>query len=245
MTADFIGVLCGLKSEAKTVRAACADPAIRIGVSGADAARAEAIAAQFCDAGARAILSVGVSGGLDPALVPGDFLIGRTILTGAGARFDCDAALTAAILAKGGANAAGGAHPAALFGADEIIASRQEKARLFRETGAAGVDMESHGAARAAAAAQIPFAAVRAIADPADRALPPAALGAVAPDGSTRVLTTLMSAARAPGQVAALVRLGADSAKALAALRARLPSVFDSIGDSMGIGDSIGMTDAE
>ena len=71
MTRSFIGVVCGLKSEAQAVAAAKVDQSkLRIGISGANAARAEEIARGFCNDGASAILSVGVSGGLDPALKP-------------------------------------------------------------------------------------------------------------------------------------------------------------------------------
>jgi hypothetical protein len=86
--------------------------------------------------------------------------------------------------------------------------------------------MESHGAARAARTSGVPFAAVRAIADPASRALPPAALNAVAPDGSTKTLSVLMACAKAPGQFPALLQLGADSEAALKALRRDLGGLF-------------------
>ena len=76
----FIGVICGLKSEAEAVSASVDASEIRIGVSGANAARAEEIAREFCNDGASAIISVGVSGGLDPAVKPGDLIIGETII---------------------------------------------------------------------------------------------------------------------------------------------------------------------
>ncbi|HXI88235.1 MAG TPA: hypothetical protein VNH64_12305, partial [Parvularculaceae bacterium] len=123
----------------------------------------------------------------------------------------------------------GGALPlerAILFGSDEIIASAREKARLFERYGAVAVDMESHGAARAARSAGVPFAAIRAIADPASRALPPSALNAVAPDGSTKTLSVLWECAKAPGQFPALLQLGSDSEAALKTLRNNLDGLF-------------------
>jgi len=122
-----------------------------------------------------------------------------------------------------------GAKIAALFGADEIIDNAMKKAALFANHGAAAVDMESHGAARAAAHAGAPFLAIRAIADPADRALPAAALKAVAPDGSTRVLTTLGAAMRDPRQFPDLMKLGRDSAAATKTLRRSLGQLFASL----------------
>lgn len=240
----FIGVICGLKSEAEAVAAAKVDPSkIRIGISGANAARAEEIARGFCNDGASAIISVGVSGGLDPALKPGDLVIGETVIADDGAVFASDRFLLAAIASSHSRESGNPGKPAnmdprlrgderggyvyaTLFGADEIVDSVMKKSALFQNHGAAAVDMESHGAARAAARAGAPFAAIRAIADPADRALPRAALNAVAPDGSTRVMATLAAALRDPKQFPELMKLGADSAAATKTLRGRLGPLF-------------------
>jgi nucleoside phosphorylase len=119
-----------------------------------------------------------------------------------------------------------GAKLARLFGADEIVATAQKKSALYQNHGAVAVDMESHGAARAAARAGAPFLAIRAIADPAHRALPPAALNAVAPDGSTRVMATLLRAMRSPQQFKQLIRLGQDSTAATQTLRRDLGPLF-------------------
>jgi hypothetical protein len=48
-------------------------------------------------------------------------------------------------------------------------------------------DMESHLVARLADSHGLSFAAVRVVIDPADRAVPPAALLAMAPDGGTNM----------------------------------------------------------
>jgi adenosylhomocysteine nucleosidase len=220
---NFIAVICGLKSEAQVVSRVLDASKIRVGVSGANAARAEEVARQFCEAGATAIISVGVSGGLDPSLAPGDLIIGDRVLCADGNNYQSDRCLLDAIA---DAPAAAKAKIGALFGADDIIESIEKKAALFHEHRVLGVDMESHGAARAAASAGVAFLAIRAIADPADRALPPAALGAVAPDGSTRMLATLGAAMRDPKQFPALMKLGADSSAALKTLRRDLVPLF-------------------
>ncbi|NOX84108.1 MAG: hypothetical protein GXP06_14220 [Alphaproteobacteria bacterium] len=220
---NFIAVICGLKSEAQVILRVLDAPKIRVGVSGANAARAEEIAREFCGEGAAAIVSVGVSGGLDPSLASGDLIIGDRVLYGDGQVCESDRRLLDTIAEE---PAAATAKIGALFGADDIIESIEKKAALYRSHHALGVDMESHGAARAAASAGVPFLAIRAIADPADRALPPAALGAVAPDGSTRILATLGAAMRDPKQFPALMKLGADSSAALKTLRRDLVPLF-------------------
>lgn len=249
---NFIGVICGLKSEAEAVSVSVDKNSvrgkIRIGVSGANAARAEEIARGFCNDGASAIISVGVSGGLDPALKPGDLIIGETIIADDGSVYASDTYLLSAITSVHSGESRnlgsqarketekdpgvrrderGGYRVAKLFGADEVIDSVAKKSALFHNHGAAAVDMESHGAARVAARAGAPFIAIRAIADPADRALPQAALSAVAPDGSTRVLSTLGAALRDPKQFPELMKLGGDSAAATKTLRRNLGLLFD------------------
>ena len=209
-------IVCGLKSEAAAVRAALAASGfshadVEIGVSGADAGRAEDIAERFVEAGARALLSVGVSGGLDPALAPGALIIATRVVTaaapgGRGPEDDPRIAFDGIALRP-------------VYGSDVIIQSPEEKARLFSDSGACAVDMESHAVAHVAMAHGLSFLAVRAIADPAPRALPAAALGAVAPDGSTRVGKTLLAMTKAPGDIPALLQLGSDSQKALKTLR--------------------------
>lgn len=237
----FIGVVCGLRSEARVVARTTHRDRVRIAVSGADAGRAKALAAELCADGAAAIVSVGVSGALAPELTPGDILIGESVKTARGEGFDCDLELAAVLRTA----VSQPAHPgksrdervegeaiqsrgvrAVIFGSDDIIATAEEKARLFRDFGAVAVDMESHGAARAAKAAGVPFLAIRAIADPAHRALPRSALGAVAPDGSTRVLATLLKCAKAPGDFPALLQLGKDSDAALKTLGRDLGPLF-------------------
>ncbi len=78
--------------------------------------------------------------------------------------------------------------------------------------------MESHIVARIAARHGLPFAVLRVVADPLDHNLPPAALVAMRPDGTTDVGACLRSLARQPGQLPALVRVAFDTRRAMAAL---------------------------
>ena len=89
----FIGAVCGLKSEAEVLRRAVPDARLRIAVSGADAARAESLAAEFCRSGAAAIVSVGMAGGLAPDLRPGELVVGDVVRTAADEFFEANKAL--------------------------------------------------------------------------------------------------------------------------------------------------------
>ena len=89
-------------------------------------------------------------------------------------------------------------------------------------TGAVAVDMESYFSVRAAIARGLPFAAVRVVADPSHRSLPPAALGTVRADGTPDLLAVLRSIAARPNQISDLIRIALDTRTARAALvRAR------------------------
>jgi hypothetical protein len=81
--------------------------------------------------------------------------------------------------------------------------------------------MESGAVASVAYEAGVPFAVLRAICDPADRAVPPAAL--VALDAVGRVATSrlLSSIVAQPGQIGSLLVLARDAALARHALRSR------------------------
>jgi adenosylhomocysteine nucleosidase len=86
------------------------------------------------------------------------------------------------------------------------VATVEDKAALFRKTGAAAVDMESLAIAQAAAAHDLPFMAVRVIVDGAADALPRAVTAAT--QGGTLSLLRLMGGlAAAPGDLAGLIRL--------------------------------------
>lgn len=213
----FIGIVCGLKSEADAVRtslkAARVDAAkVRIGVSGANAARAEAIAQGFLGDGAKAIVSAGLCGGLDPALKSGDLVVAERVVSASGDVVLADKRLAAAI-------ADGSARRVAIFGSDEIVDSVEKKQALFRRYASETVDMESHGAARAAARANIPFIAIRAVADGAARALPKAALKAVTPSGGVDILAVIGECLKSPQQFEEIALLGRDSGAATETLR--------------------------
>jgi hypothetical protein len=79
--------------------------------------------------------------------------------------------------------------------------------------------METHIAAEFAERAGLPWGALRAVCDPASRALPPLATAGLKPDGGIDFAATLKSVARNPLQIPALIRTGLDTAIAVSALR--------------------------
>jgi adenosylhomocysteine nucleosidase len=111
-----------------------------------------------------------------------------------------------------------GATRGPIFGARDLLATENDKAQAWRDTGALAVDMESAIVARAADAAGIPFLVLRTIADPATRRLPPAALIPLSEDGTPALGRVLSEVLRRPRQIAALFGLARETRQALTAL---------------------------
>ncbi len=78
--------------------------------------------------------------------------------------------------------------------ADAPVLTAAAKADLRRASGAAAVDMESLIAGQYALKQRIPFAILRAVADPAERDLPPLVLKAVDSDGGIDVRAVIRRA---------------------------------------------------
>jgi hopanoid-associated phosphorylase len=209
-----IAAVTGLAAEARIAR--------RIGwravAAGADAERTRRAMAQLVADGARALVSFGICGGLDPALSPGALILPQVVISEDGRRLRVDAALRsvlAAVLGRARVVALGGD----VLGAARAADTPARKAALNRQSGAVAVDLESHLVADAAAAAGLPFAVLRAVADPAERALPPAALISLGAGGRPAPGRILWSLVRQPAQLPALLQLARDTRHALAALR--------------------------
>jgi len=163
--------------------------------------------------GAAGIISFGIAGGLAPDLNAGDWVVGSGVRTEQG-HFPTDRGWARALL-----EVLPSAVHAEIVGTDTPVAEPSEKRRLHLRTGAVAVDTESHVAARIAAAHRIPFAACRAVIDPAHSLLPPAAMYGLRHDGTADVFAVLRSVVRQPSQLPALTRTALDARTAASALR--------------------------
>jgi len=193
------GVVAALAAEARTLGV---PRGILVGVSGIGCAGAESTARALIDAGAGALVSFGMAGGLDPTLNAGAICVPGEVISAEGARF-----LTAQGWAKRvSASVFGSVAGGKLLTSVQAIATVEDKARFFHETGAALVDMESLGVARIAAVHGVPFIAVRVIVDTAADALP-AAVAAATRDGQVRIWRLIRALARSPAELGAIIRL--------------------------------------
>jgi len=191
----------GLSAEARLLPFAS-----RVGGGTPEGAAREAALA--ISAGARALISFGLAGGLDPSLMPGAILRPAVVLWQTTA-YQTDPGLVDAL---------GGATCACILAARAPIATASAKLSAHAETGAAAVDLESGAVAEQAARAGVPFAVLRAVCDVAGEDLPQAALAALDPAGTIRILRVAYSVVRHPGQVMALLALAAHAGAARNAL---------------------------
>jgi hopanoid-associated phosphorylase len=181
--------------------------------SGAHPLRLRSMLADVDPSRFRAVISFGLAGGLDPELRPGDLIIADQIVAGS------NIWKTTPAVSNALRTAASTAHRVSIAGAEATVMDRASKAALRTATGASAVDMESHVAAEFATHNRLPWGVLRAICDPAHRALPAIATAGLKSDGQIDLAATLRSVARNPLQIPALIRTGIDTAIAVAALR--------------------------
>jgi nucleoside phosphorylase len=154
------------------------------------------------------LISFGIAGGLAPGLKPGTLVVATEVIAGDGRRYpamDVTALGSEVIRAP-------------VFGGKVIVSRSEAKQELYHRTGAVAVDLESAEVARLCADAGAPLAVIRAIGDPAERDLPPAALVGLRPDGGVDIQAVLRSVLRSPSQIPALLMVALDTRRALAAL---------------------------
>jgi adenosylhomocysteine nucleosidase len=172
------------------------------GIGGRAAARG---ARALIDAGARALISWGMAGGLDPALAAGTIFLPSEVISR-----DGTALMTARYWRERLSVALAAHRPVAcgkLLTSPRALGSIADKAAAFRDTGAAAVDMESLAVAEVARSHELPFIAVRVIVDTAEDILPRAVMAAACSSGRLPIGRLLASLARSPGDLAALIRL--------------------------------------
>jgi len=205
----FVLAATGLRAEA---RIAARVERVRAVAGGGHSSRLEQLIRREIAEGAKAVVSFGIAAGLAPGKEPGTCTVAREIVYG-DLRYPTDPAWAAQIEL-----AIDGAELATIAAVDLPLESLGEKHALYTKTGAVAADMESHIAARLAADHSLPFATLRVIADPATRAVPPAALAGLGKDGRVDVWAVLVSLARQPSQLPAMIGLAADTRQAMSQL---------------------------
>ncbi len=218
-------IVSGLKREA----AILSGPG-RLAICG-DGPTLRARLAKLSDTPLDLVVSWGVCGGLDPRLRPGDLILGSDVVSSEGG-VGADEAV-ASSLARRLTDAGTGVTVERVAAVSSPVSTARAKADLRVAAGAAAVDMESLIAGRFADERRTPFAILRAVADPAERNLPPLLLDAVDADGRIKAATLFGKLVRSPGQLAGLVAAARDGQAAFRTLsrcRGLLPGLFVGLG---------------
>jgi adenosylhomocysteine nucleosidase len=211
--------VCALASERRALRS-LAGPGVELWSSGMGAAAAARAADRLLgrDAPPRALVAVGFCGALDPALRAGDLVAAERVLDERGGEpLQADPALLAAAPGRRGT----------IVSAVRLARVPAERARLRALGGpdAIAVDLESAALARAAAAAGVPFLALRAVTDAAADRLPDLE-ALVDARGRPRPAALARHLVRRPADLAALARLGLGARRAGPALRRGLATLL-------------------
>jgi nucleoside phosphorylase len=179
---------------------------VRVAAVGPGAGRLEErLDALAADLDSPRLISAGLCGGLAPALSRGDLVVPRAVLDARGQRYDVSGALPSRE-ARG-----------ELLTVAAVVATPEAKARLYAETGALAVDMESALVLAAARARGWDALVVRAVSDEAGEALPARLAGVVDADGRVRAGRVLGSLLE-PGMLGRMLELRGASSVGLAAV---------------------------
>jgi adenosylhomocysteine nucleosidase len=180
--------------------------------------------------------SIGISGGLAPGLPRGAIVLAERIVESVAGKntkyhnylpdeqlldkLETALRLSGIIYRRG-----------AILCSAKPLLTASEKAAAHGTTGAIAVDMESGGAAAAAAAQSLPFFSVRVICDPAERSLDGRLLKGVDPEGNGRPLRMLITVLKNPWLIVGAVRVARDFSVAMASLKRTWPLIQAPLAD--------------
>ncbi|MBV6632447.1 MAG: hypothetical protein KI792_05350 [Alphaproteobacteria bacterium] len=222
-----IGVITGLLREADCLsnpspgRLAedehLAEDGVIVASVGGDAKRIKTVIQQLVALGCGGLVSFGIAAGLDRGLEPGDLIAAGTVQLPTGDLIKTNSAWRKRLWNKA-KEAEIKLIQGPIVGVEHIVDDPQGKMRLNAATAAIAADMESHIIAYEAMRAGLPFIVVRAIADPHNRVIPPAAWNALTPYGDERVGPVLLGLLRRPHNLPALIQLAGDTKTAISSL---------------------------
>jgi len=221
-----LGIVTALLAEARSLGLKRPRPGqtqalgehLLVRLSGMGPERAALAAQQLLEEGAQALVSFGTAAALQPELRPGTLCLPQEVLWQE-RRWAADASLRGRLIAHLPARRRWRVCTRPLLSVAEACVEPRAKEALGRRRGAAALDMESGPVAAAAARAEVPWLAVRAIVDPLQRRLPRAALGGVDAFGRLRPRVFLGLLSRRPQDLPVLMVLGRDLEAASASLR--------------------------
>ena len=194
-------------------------------VAGIGAEQAHAAAEMLIAEGATALLSWGSGGALQPQLSAGNLILPKNIIDLQGRIFLTEKAWHDRLVRRLTSHLVISTEP--LAQSSTVLTNFSEKLDFFKQNSAIAVDMESGSVAEVATRANLPFMAIRAIADTSDMTIPQSGLNAIDEYGRLRPFQLLLSLLRRPADFLLLNRLRRN----FTAARATLSKVARLLGD--------------
>jgi len=181
------------------------DERVMIQVSGIGPKRAHTAAKTLLEKGATALLSWGTAAGLIPGLSSGSLVLPKIVIAS-----DESIYATDAIWHERLCNRLGGhvdLYQGPLAESATVLSNPEEKVILSRQSEAIAVDMESGAIAKLAHDREVPFMAIRAVADPIDAIIPHTVLTAIGEFGELNLRKLIKGLIKNPFELFPLVRL--------------------------------------
>ena len=233
-----LGIICALYFEARCFKSGTLplqqpvelNEKTLLILSGMGREPARRAAQKLVEAGADCLAGFGTAGALAPELRPGDLVVAAEVLE-VERKFAVNTELTESVMQRLSRNNFRSAslpaltkerlseknttvYTGALACREKPVATPDAKLKLFEQTGALAVDMESAGVFDAARRNGLPALALRVIIDAAHVALPDAVLRRADEFGKVDARGLALDLARSPGQIPAVMRLACAARRA-------------------------------
>lgn len=207
---SLLGIVVALPEELPTLSLKKIPPSalnsVLVICSGAGSENARKAAETLVANGATHLISWGCAAALSPELKSGDLTLASTLLDANHLQINLECAwhksvttLLANYLPI---------HTGTLLESKNIVSLSSEKKQLHEQTQAIVLDMESVAIAKVAQEKNLPFLAIRAIADPVTMDLPKAVAYSLNNDGEVVLKRLLLFLLQHPSQLPGLIKLG-------------------------------------
>ncbi|CAB1275225.1 phosphorylase family protein [Candidatus Nitrosacidococcus tergens] len=220
------GIIAALPSEGRCLTSKNLYPkgSIRLSeslylqLSGIGSKRAQLAAESLVAAGAKALISWGVAGGLAPHIKSGTLLLPKQIRVTEDEIYHSDHKWRQRIIDR--------LDPLLTFSIDALyhteitLGCPETKNLIYQQTQCVATDMESASIARVATKASIPFLVIRSVVDPAHMALPSSILSTVNIEGNIHKLALLANLLKRPKDILKLWQLATHFHAARTTLKA-------------------------
>jgi adenosylhomocysteine nucleosidase len=220
----LIGIVVAMTAEARSLipQVIAHSPFVHgsetpwVEVSGIGPIKARQAARKLVQKDAKGLVSWGIAAGLSRGLSPGALVLPEKVLAVDGSVYKTDVDWHGRLCALLSGHV--DLHTGLLAESSTVLTSPSEKSTLSNRTRAIAADMESAAVAAVAREAGVPFMAIRAVADRADRTIPESILSGIDEFGRVTPFGLIKGLARRPAELFALIGLGRDFRAARATL---------------------------